>query len=139
MVAVSLVASLSGPLQVRLPAASFVSRAEFESWSERFAGPLAARSQFEQSLAATLAADGAPLTQAGTCAPCLRPTALTSYSTAWAREQRCDCEDALPGQSRALLHAAMAEGGLQPWSRLLVMGPAASVHRRLRALAAEYA
>jgi len=33
----------------------------------------------------------------------------------------------------------MAEGGLQAWSRLLVMGPPAPVHRRLRALAAEHA
>ena len=134
MVAASLVAGLTGPLQVRFPATSFVSRAEFESWSERFAGTLAARSQFEQ----TLVAEGAPLVQVGTCAPCLRPAALTSYGTAWAREQACDCEDALPGQARALLHAAIAEGGLQPWSRLLVMGPAAPVHRRLRALAAEH-
>lgn len=126
---------MTSPFQVRFPAASFVSRAEFESWSERFAATLAARGQFEQ----LLAAGGAPIVQAGTCAPCLRPTALTSHSAAWAREQVCDCEDALSGHSRALLHAAMSEGGLQPWSRLLVIGPPAPVHRRLRALAAEHA
>lgn len=126
---------MTGLSQVRFPAASFVSRAEFEAWSERFTGTLATRGQFEQ----LLAADGTPIVQAATCAPCLRPTALTSRSTAWAREQACDCEDALSGQSRALLHAAMAEGGLRPWSRLLVMGPPAPVHRRLRVLATEHA
>lgn len=129
---------LSGASQVRFPAASFVSQAEYEGWVAQFAGTLGARGHFEQMLATNLAVEGAPLVQHGTCAPCLRPATLTSHGASWAREQVCDCEDALPGHARALLHATLAEAMLQPWSRLLIVGPPAPVHRRLRALVREH-
>ncbi len=132
-------------LHVRLPAESFVSRAEFEAHRAAAEARLARQARIE----AALASADPELHQSATCAPCLRPAMLTSRMTGgrlvegslripdWPAEQTCDCEDRLDGRDRALLQAAAASGGLRQWSRLLLLGPGGAVHRRLAAQAGE--
>ncbi len=132
-------------LHVRFPADGFVSQAEFEALGDHAAARLARQARIEAALASA-----EPLIrQHATCGACLRPAVLTSRTESgrlteaglrvpdWPNEQICDCEDRLGGQARALLHAAQSLGGLRGWSRLLLLGPATPVHRRLAALAAE--
>ena len=130
-------------LHVRFPAEGFVSAAEFGAQSERDA----ARLERQERIEAQSATADPLLRQHATCAACLRPTVLTSATASgrpgdgglrlpdWSSEQRCDCEDRLGGRDRALLHAAATVGGLRPWSRLLLFGPATALGGRLAALA----
>lgn len=132
-------------LHVRFPAESFISQAEFTGRDHREEMRLARQARIEAALATADAA----LAQEATCAPCLRPTVLTSRTETgrlveggrrvpdWPGEQVCDCEDRLCGRDRMVLHAAEAVAGLRAWSRLLLLGPPRPLHRRLSALAAE--
>ncbi len=127
--------------QVRLPAVSFVSQAEYDAWCDQAAPLIAAQARTDHATLAAADPQAIRLDHAATCAPCLRPTSLAIEVGGKAGGRRgqqvCDCEDALTMPARALLHAAGVEGGLQPWSRLLLFGPAATEHPRLAALSAE--
>ncbi len=127
--------------QVRLPAVSFVSQAEYDAWCDHAAPLIAAQARTDHAALAAADPQASRLDHAATCAPCLRPTnlAIEVGDKAAGRRGRqvCDCEDALTMPARALLHAAGVEGGLQPWSRLLLFGPAAAEHPRLAALSAD--
>jgi SAM-dependent methyltransferase len=129
---------LESGLYLPLPAAGFVSLAEYIAYSDRMRGELDVQGNAEYRLI-----EGhATLRHEATCAPCLRRAVLTSQVRSgrlpdWPQEQICDCEDRLDGRSRTLLHAAASLGGLRSWSRLLLFGPSLPVHRRLRAMAGD--
>lgn len=131
-------------LYPRFPAASFLSQMEFADYCREAQARLDARYLYESSLATREDL----LTQAGTCAPCLRRTVFTTRTAGWDRLAdgrrtpqwhnglECDCEDRLTSRDRALLHFCEAVAGLRPWTRLLLFGPPAPTARRLTALAA---
>jgi SAM-dependent methyltransferase len=130
-------------LHARFPAASFISQAEFGEYCRLAQPRLDMRYLHETSL--TTHED--TVSQSGTCGPCLRRAVFATDTGGWERlpdgrrvpawsdAQACDCEDALTGRFRALLHFALAEAALRPWTRLLLFGPASPLDRRLAALA----
>lgn len=130
-------------LHPRFPAASFISQQEFAEYCRQAQPRLDTRYLHESSL--TTHEDR--VTQVGTCAPCLRRATFTTDTRGWERlpdgrrlpawsdAQACDCEDRLTGRARALVHFALAEAGLRPWSRLLLFGPPGAADRRLSQLA----
>jgi SAM-dependent methyltransferase len=130
-------------LYARFPATSFVSQSDFSEYCRLAQARLDTRYLHETSL--TTHED--LVTQAGTCGPCLRRTVFTSDTRGWERQpdgrrlpawsdaQACDCEDRMTGRSRALVHFALADATLRPWTRLLLFGPAFPAARRLAALA----
>ena len=50
----------------------------------------------------------------------------------WSRQMRCDCDDALTGHERALIHF-LQTSVLAPWTQSLLLGPC-SVARRIASL-----
>ncbi len=130
-------------LYPRFPATSFISQPEFGEYCRLAQARLDTRYLHETSL--TTHED--TVTQPGTCGPCLRRAVFTTDTRnwerlpdgrrvpAWSDAQACDCEDHLTGRFRALVHFALAEAGLRPWTRLLLFGPASPADRRLAAQA----
>jgi SAM-dependent methyltransferase len=130
-------------LHPRFPAASFISQQEFAEYCRLAQARLDTRYLHESSL--TTHEDR--VVQPGTCAPCLRRATFTTDTHGWERlpdgrrvpswgdAQACDCDDRLSGRARALVHFALAEASLRPWTRLLLVGPPANPDRRLTALA----
>ena len=130
-------------LHPRFPAASFISQQEFAEYCRQAQARLDMRYLHESSLTT----HEAVVTQHGTCAPCLRRADFATDTAGWERlpdgrrvpawsdAQACDCEDRLTGRFRALVHFALAEAMLRPWTRLLLFGPPGPADRRLAALA----
>jgi hypothetical protein len=126
----------------KFPAIGFGAQDEFLAYMNANAEILAQRALYEQGLGGS----GAQITQPGTCAPCLRPASFTSLTTGaklapngkrvpdWPTAMKCDCESALSGQQRAMLHFVLANG-LLPWTRILLAGPADAVDTRIATLA----
>ena len=132
-------------LHARFPAASFISQQEFAEYCQQAQTRLDTRYQHENSL--TTHEDR--VTQAGTCAPCLRRASFSSDTRGWERlpdgrrlpawpdAQECDCENHLSGRARALVHFALAHASLRSWTRLLLLGPPGPADRRLAELAGD--
>lgn len=125
----------------RFPAVAFQSHQEFTTYRAQNQTSLQARDAYHETLAIT----GPSLTLKGTCAPCLRPVEFLSTSEDvvvlkdgrripnWNRQMRCNCDDALNGHERALVHFLQASA-LAPWTQSLLLGPC-SVARRIASLA----
>ena len=96
----------------RLPARGYVSAADYSA----------------RGVAVTAARANAAA-RPGTCAPCLRPTTLNGSHA------ECDCDDRLPGPSRAVLHAAGIELAVRPWSTAVLFGADTALRRRIGELA----
>jgi SAM-dependent methyltransferase len=111
-----------------LPGESFVSQAEFDAFRSRTQDDLDARYAYELSLTHTQLAH-----RPGTCGPCLAPTSFHTATTPpnWRDGQICGCPDRLGQRARALLHLLQSETGLDPWSRVLLLGPRSPLDRRL--------
>jgi SAM-dependent methyltransferase len=120
----------------RFPAVAFHSHEEFQAyWADKRAH-LQGRDAYHE----TLAIMGPTLTSKGTCAPCLRPVEFLSSTQQatvlkdgrripdWNRQMRCDCDDALTGGERALIHFLRASV-LAPWTQSLLFGPCSIAHR----------
>lgn len=132
-------------LNARFPAVSFVSPTEFAEYCRIAQAKLDMRYLHETSL--TTHED--TVKQLGTCGPCLRRTVFATDTRgwetlpdgrrlpAWSVAQACDCEDQLTGRDRALVHFAVAEAALRPWTKLLLFGPPSPADRRLTLLAGE--
>jgi SAM-dependent methyltransferase len=130
-------------LHARFPSASFISQAEFSEYCRLAQARLDTRYLHESSL--TTHED--QVTQAGTCAPCVRRAVFTTDTRGWERlpdgrrlpawgdALACHCEDRLTGRMRALVHFAQTEASLRPWTRLLLFGRPAPADRRLESLA----
>ena len=124
----------------RFPAMAFHSHEEFQTYRAEKLAHLQGRDAYQETLATT----GSTLTGKGTCAPCLRPVEfLSSMEGAveledgrripnWNRQMRCNCDDALTGHERALIHFLQASV-LAPWTQSLLLGPC-SVNRRIARL-----
>ena len=124
----------------RFPAVAFHSHEEFQTYRAESRAYLQGRDAYHETLAMT----GPTLTGKGTCAPCLRPVEfLSSMEDAvvledgrripnWNRQMRCNCDDALTGHERALIHFLQASV-LAPWTQSLLLGPC-SVARRIASL-----
>ena len=130
-------------LNARFPATSFISLQDFSEYCRLAQARLDMRYLHESSL--TTHEDF--VSQPGTCGPCLRRTVFTTDTRGWERQpdgrrlpswgeaQACDCEDRLSGRARALVHFAVSEASLRPWTRLLLFGPPSPADRRLASLA----
>jgi SAM-dependent methyltransferase len=125
----------------RFPAVAFHSHEEFHAYRAQMHADLQGRDAYHETLATAEPA----ATARGTCAACLRPVEfLSSLEHAavledgrrlpdWSKQMRCDCDDALAGHERALIHFLQASV-LAPWTQSLLFGPC-SVARRIASLA----
>lgn len=113
---------------VSLPGESFVSQAEFDAFRHRTQHELDARYAYEQALTPQ------DLTcRPGTCGPCLAPTSFHTDTTPpnLRDGQVCGCPDSLGHRARAMLHLLQSHTGLDPWSRMMLLGPRSPLDRRL--------
>eukprot|EP01037_Dinobryon_pediforme_P002620 gene2620-2660_t len=106
----------------------FVSQAEFDAYRTANQDQLDARYAYEQS-----PAEQALTTRPGTCGPCLAPTEFETLGTPpnWRDGQVCCCPDRLGHRSRAMLHLMEHATGLDPWSRILLLGSKSPLDARL--------
>lgn len=121
----------AGSACVRFPGETFVSKAEFDAYCRASQAERDLRYGYEASLAAAGA-----LERDGSCASCLGPARFRSVADSapdWRDGQVCDCAASLGQRARAMLHLLEAEGGLDPWSRVLVVGPEPPLGGRLAA------
>ncbi len=111
-----------------LPGESFVSQAEFDAYRARTQDDLDARYAYEHGLSAAERA-----CRPGTCGACLAPTTFHTESTPpdWRDGQICGCPDRLGQRARAMLHLLQSDAGLDPWSRIMFLGPRSPLDRRL--------
>lgn len=126
----------------QMPALWFKDQAAYEAHRATAARQLAARRQYEDSLAPRAAV----LIRPGTCAPCLAATTFTSATDdgerlpdgrcrpLWREAMVCACRDGLNNRDRALLHFLRADG-VPPGARMLLAGERKAVDARLAALA----
>jgi hypothetical protein len=125
--------------QVRFPAVSFASHAEFVAYCAASRSLLDARYLHERSLALAPGVHAKP----GTCAPCLREARFTLSTENgerlendrvvpnWREQMVCDCEDRLNNRHRAVLHFIESEVTLAPWQRVLAFGRLSDAEMRL--------
>jgi hypothetical protein len=125
--------------EVRFPAVSFGSYAEFAAYREQSRGVLDARYRHERALAVPPGRH----VRAGTCAPCLRQARFTVGTEGGERlddativpnfrEQLiCDCADRLNNRHRALLHFVASALPWVPWRRVLAFGRLSAAETRL--------
>ena len=125
--------------QVRFPAVSFASRAEFIAYCGSSRVLLDTRYLHERALALPLGEHSRP----GTCAPCLRQTnfSLTTEGGEqladgrivpnWREQLVCDCADRLNNRHRAVLHFIETTVTLAPWQRILAFGQLSEAETRL--------
>ena len=128
----------------KFPAKGFACEQDFKDFLKVEQGRLDARYSYEQSLATREEL----IVQRGTCAPCLRVTSFSSSTASgerlkdgricpsWRETMQCGCADQLSNRERAVLHFVMTTGIL-PWMKLLLLGAAHAVDRKLAALAGE--
>jgi hypothetical protein len=126
----------------RFPAVELPAQADYLNYLNTQADMLERRALYEQGMGSV----EAEITQAGTCAPCLRPARFTSATAGcklagngkrvphWPQAMRCDCEAGLTGRQRAMLHFVQANG-LLAWSRVKLFGPPDAIDARIAALA----
>jgi hypothetical protein len=128
---------------LRFPGERFVSQAEFDVFRTANQDLLDARYAYEQS-----PAEQALTIRPGTCGPCLAPTEFETRdqhefgcfiqthhalgpSANWRDGQVCRCPDRLNHRARAMLHLMEHATGLDPWSRIMLLGSKSPLDARL--------
>ncbi|MBV9538985.1 MAG: methyltransferase domain-containing protein [Acidisphaera sp.] len=121
------------------PATSFASKLDFDRYLSAHRAILDQIYRHERTFATAAPCSAFP----GTCAPCFRAANFTGRPDLaaalpdgrcvpdWRESMVCNCRDRLNARQRATLHFLLSKTGITVWTRVLALGYATDLDRRI--------